>query len=86
MNTGVGTLWPNIVTTKLEANAAIEVANTCLSAATTMVVMDLYEAKVLMRFNAKGILNGLSAKADTLTDTKTSLSFESKEFVTANDF
>jgi hypothetical protein len=32
-------------TTLLEANAAIEVANTCLSASIAMVVMDPYEAK-----------------------------------------
>ena len=37
-----------------------------MSAATAMVVMDPYEAKALMRFNATIVLNGLSAKADTL--------------------
>ena len=44
MNTSVRNLKPNIVTTQLEANVAIEAANKYLSAATTMVVMDPYEA------------------------------------------
>ena len=51
-----------------------------------MVVMDSYEAKAVMRFNATVFLNGLSAKADTLIDTKASLNFVSKEFVMANGF
>jgi len=51
MNTSVSTLKPNIVTTQLEANVAIEVANEYLSAETTMVVMDPYEAEALIRFN-----------------------------------
>ena len=46
MNTSVGTLKPNIVTTQLEANpnATIEAANKYLSTTTAMVVMDPYEA------------------------------------------
>ncbi len=42
MNTNVSNRKPNIVTTQLEANAAIEAANKYLSATTTMVVMDPY--------------------------------------------
>ena len=38
--------------TQLEANATIEAANKYLSAAIAMVVMDPYEAKALMCFNA----------------------------------
>ena len=86
MNTGVNTLKPNIVTTKLEANEAMKAANKYLSASIAMVVMDPYEAKALMRFNAIFVLNGLSAKAYTLIDTTTSLNFVSKEFVVANSF
>ena len=52
MNTSASTLKLNIVTTQLEANAAIEAANKDLSATTTMVVMDRWEAKDLKRFNA----------------------------------
>ena len=77
-NTSVNTLKPNIVTTQLEANEAIKAANTHLSATTIMVVMDPYEAEALMRFNATVVLNGLSAKADTLIDTAPSLNFVSK--------
>ena len=51
-----------------------------------MVVMNFYEAKVLMRFSAIVFLNRLLAKADTLIDTTASLNFPSKEFVTANGF
>ena len=80
MNTGVSTLKPNLVTTQLEANAAIEAANNHLSATTAMVIMDPYEAEAHMRFNAKISLNGLSAKVDTLIDTTSSLDFASKEF------
>ena len=43
MNTGVSTLKPNLVTTQLEANEVIEVANKYLSATYAMVVMDPYE-------------------------------------------
>jgi hypothetical protein len=42
-----------------------------------MVVMDPYEAEALMRFNATVVLNGLSAKADTLFDTPASRNFVS---------
>ena len=73
MNTSVITLKPNIVTTQLEANASIEVAHNYLSATTAMVAMDPYEAEAFMRFNATVAFNGLSAKADTLIDTTTSL-------------
>ena len=52
MNTSIITLKPTIVTTQLEASATIEAAKKYLSVATTMVVMDPYEAKVLMRFNS----------------------------------
>ena len=51
-----------------------------------MVVMDLYEGKALMRFNATSFLNGLSAKSYTVIDTTASLNFVSKEFVVANGF
>jgi hypothetical protein len=86
MNTSVNTLNPNIVTTQLEANEAIKAANAYFLVATTMVGMDPYEANALMRFNATVILNGLSAKANTLIDTSASLNFVSKEFVVANGF
>ena len=52
MHTSVSTLKPNTVNTLLEANATIEAANAYLSATTAMVVMDPYETKALMRFNA----------------------------------
>jgi hypothetical protein len=52
MNTSASTLKPKIITTQLEANAAIEAANKYLSPATVMVAMDPYEAKALIRFNA----------------------------------
>jgi hypothetical protein len=39
-----------------------------------------------MRFNGTIVLNGLSAKADTLIYTTASLYFVSKEFVVANGF
>ena len=84
MNTSVNTLEPNIVTTQLEANAAIHAANKYLSATIAMVVMDPYEAEALMRFNATVVFYGLSAKVDNLIDTATSLNFVSKEFVMAN--
>jgi len=85
-NNSVNTLKPSIVTAQLEANEAIKARNKCLSAAAAMVVMDPYEAKALMRFNATVVLNGLTAKADTLIDTTASLNFVSKEFVTTNGF
>jgi len=84
MNTSVGTLKPDIVTTHLEANASIEAANTYFSAAAAMVVMDPYDAKSLMRFNATAILNRLSIKAYALIHTSASLNFVSTEFVMAN--
>jgi hypothetical protein len=74
------------VTTQLEANEFIKAPNKYLSAATAMVVMDPYEAKSLMRFNAIVVLNRLSAKADTLIDTAASLNFVSKKFVITNGF
>ena len=77
-NTSVNTLKHNIVTTQLEATEAIKAANTYLSAATARVVMDPYEAKAFMRFNATFVLNGLSTKADTLIDTTASINFVSK--------
>ncbi len=86
MNTSVNTLKPGIITTKLEANEAIKAANKHLLATTAMVVMDPYEAEVRMRFNATVVLNGLSAKADTLINTATSLNFVSKELVMTNGF
>ena len=86
MNISVSTLKPIIATPQLEANAAIEAANTYLPAANAMVVMGPYEANALMRFSATVIFNGLSAKADTLIDTTTSFNFVSKEFVMANGF
>jgi hypothetical protein len=73
MNTSDTTLKPNIITTQLEANAAIEAANTYLSATNATVVMDPYEAKALMRFNATTLFNRMLAKADTLIDRTTSL-------------
>ena len=86
MNTSVSTLKPTIVTTQLEANESIKAANKYLSPATAMVVMDPYETEAIMRFNATVVLNGLSAKADTLIDTTASLNFLSKQFVVANGF
>ena len=44
MDTSVSTLKPSIVTIQLEANVAIEATKKYLSATTTMVVMDPYEA------------------------------------------
>ena len=84
MNTSVGTLKPNIVTTQLEANATIEAANKYYSATLAMVVMNPYEVEALMRFDATLSLNGLSTKADTHIDTATSLNFVSKVFVMAS--
>ena len=52
MITRVSTLKPNIVTTQLETNASIEATNKYVSVAAAMIVMDPYEAKDLMRFNA----------------------------------
>ena len=86
MNTSVNTLKPNIVTTQLEGNEAIKALNKYLLAATAMVVMDPYEAEALMRFNATVVLNGLSAKADTLIDRAASLNFVSKEYVADSGF
>ena len=84
--TSVNTLEPNIVTTQLEANETIKATNKYLSTSTAMVVMDPYEAKALMRFNARVVFNGLPAKSDTLIDTAALLNFVSKEFVMANGF
>jgi hypothetical protein len=86
MNTSVSILKPSIVTTKLEANAAIEAANKYLLAANTQVVRDPYKKETLMRFNATVVFNGLSAKADTLLVTTTSLNLASKGFLMANGF
>ena len=86
MNTSVNNLEPNIVTTQLEANAAIKATYNYLSAATDMVAMDPYEAKAGMRFNAIVVFNRLSAKAYTLIDKAASLNFLSKEFVVADGF
>ena len=86
MNTSVSNRKPNIVTTQLEANTTIKAANKYLSATVAMVVMDPYEAEALMRFNAICVVNGLSAKSDTLIDTAASLIFVSKEFIMANGF
>jgi len=86
MNTSVGALKPNIVTTHLEANAHIKAANTSFSEAIDMVVMDLYEAKAQMRFNATVYLNELSVKAHTLIDTAASLNFVSKDFIMTYGF
>ena len=52
MNTSVSIIKPDIFSTQLEANAAIEAANKYLPATLPMVVMDPYEAEALMRFNA----------------------------------
>jgi hypothetical protein len=75
MNTSVATLKPNIITAQLEADAAIEAANKYVSVVAAMVVMNPCEAGARMRFNAKVCLNGLSAKADTLINTTSSLNF-----------
>ena len=56
MNTSVSILKPSIVTTKLEANAAIEAANKYLLAANTQVVRDPYKKETLMRFNSTVVL------------------------------
>ena len=80
LNTSVGALKPNIVAAQLETNVAIEAANKYLTTTVAMVVVDPYEAKALMRFNATVSLNGLSSKADTLNDTAASLNFVRKEF------
>jgi len=85
MNTSASTLKANIVTTLLEANAAIKAANKYVSATTTMVVMDPYEAKSLMRSNAT-VFYGLPAKAYTIINTTASLNFVSKKYVMANGF
>ena len=84
MNTSVGALKPNIVTTQLETNAAIEATNKYLATVAVMVVMDPYEAESFMRFNATAFGNGLSAKANTRIDTSASLNFVSKGFVVTN--
>jgi uncharacterized protein (DUF302 family) len=75
MKKSVSTLKLYIVTTELETNAALEVANKYLQATTVMVVMDPYKAKALMRFNATVFLDGLSPKANTLIGTTTYLNF-----------
>ena len=80
MSTNIWTLKPNIITTQLESDAAIEAADKYLSTAIAMVVMDPYEAEALMRFTANVSLNDLSAKADTLIDTAASLNFVSKDY------
>jgi hypothetical protein len=65
MKTSVNTIKANIVTSQLEANEAIKAANKCWLAAIAMVVMNPYEAKALMRFNAKVVLDGLSANTSS---------------------
>ena len=86
MNSSVCALKPNIVTTHLEANATVEVADRYASATSAMVVMDPYEAKDHMRSNATVSLNALSGKANTLIDTSASRDFLSKEYFMANGF
>jgi hypothetical protein len=70
----------------LEPEAAIEAASKYLSASTTMVTMDPYEAKAHMRLTATMAYYGLSSKPDTLIDTAASINFVRKEFVMANGF
>ena len=86
ISTYVGVLKPNIVTSKSETNAAIEVAGKYFFAATTMVIMDPCKPEALMRLAASVSLNGLSTKADTLVKTTSSPDFDGKEFVMANSF
>jgi hypothetical protein len=50
ITTYVGVLKPNLVTTSLETNAAIEATNKHLSTTTALVIMDSYAPKALMRF------------------------------------
>jgi hypothetical protein len=77
-------LKANIVTTQLEANAFIEATNKYLSVAIGMVVIDPYEAKALMHFNAILFLNELSSKQHSLIDTTISFNFMGKELFMAN--
>ena len=49
-----------------------------------MVVVDPYEAKARMRFNATTVLNGSLAKLGTLIDISASLNFVGKEFMMTN--
>jgi len=86
MNTSVGTLKPDLVTTQLETNTVIKAANKYLPETIAMVVMDPNKAIALMRFIAMVFLNGLAAKADTRIDTSASRNFVSKECVMANGF
>ena len=56
-----------------------------MSTSTHFVILDPYKPGALMRFTASTFLNGLD-KAHTLVDTTTSLKFDSKAFVMANNF
>ncbi len=78
LTTNVSHLKPNVVTNEVKSEATIEAANKYLSAATTMVIMDPYEAQALMRFTAFVSYNGLPSKSSTLIDTTASLNFVRK--------
>ena len=86
LTTNVSNLKPNIVRIEPELEAAIETADENLSTATTLIIMDPYEAEALMRFTASISYNGVSSEADTLIETTASLNFVSKDFVVTNGF
>ncbi len=66
--------------------AAIKASNEHLPAATTMVIMDPYQAEAFLRFTAIVSYKELSSEGDTLIHTTASLNFAGKEFVVANGF
>ncbi len=70
-------LKPNIVTTKLESNVAIQATYQYSPTITALVIMDTCEAEALMRFTVSLSYNGLSLKAATLIDNAASLAFAS---------
>ena len=69
LTTNVGNLKPNIVRVKLEPEAAIKAVDENISTTSALVIVNLYEAEVVIRFTASVSYNGLSSTADTLIDT-----------------
>ena len=70
----------------MKTNAHIQEDDYFLSPTYALVIMDPYEPKAPMRFTASVSLNGLSAKANALITTSSSLNFVSKEFFMVNGF
>ena len=73
-------------TNGMESEAAIDAADKCLSAATSLVVMNPLENNSLMRFTFVVSQENITCKANTLFDTTVSLNFVRKKIFNANGF